>query len=237
MDINHSSRIREKASNRILRVISHSTQELNAFEQVSLHSGMVLQEPDREIDHVYFPEHGLVSLLCVNSDGGMIQVGVIGQEGVVGIPAILGGLSPYRAVVQIEGEAWRTSRLRITDEFERNQWLREALLKYTNSFMIQLAQSSICNCFHTLQERLSRWLLLARDASQNDRLQVTHDLLARLLGTRRASVTVTAGLLQRTGLIRLSRGEIVIVDSAGLESIACECYRIVREGVRRAQAQ
>jgi CRP-like cAMP-binding protein len=115
--------------------------------------------------------------------------------------------------------------------------LRDALLKYTNSFMIQLAQSSICNCFHTLQERLSRWLLLARDASQNDRLQVTHDLLARLLGTRRASVTVTAGLLQRTGLIRLSRGEIVIVDGAGLEAIACECYSIVREGVRRAQSQ
>src|SRR5262245_58761356 len=116
MDINHTNRIPEKASNRILRVLSQSTRELNAFEPVSLRSGMVLQEPDREIDHVYFPEQGLVSLLCVNSDGDMIEVGVIGQEGVVGIPAILGGLSPYRAVVQIQGEAWRTSRLRITDE-------------------------------------------------------------------------------------------------------------------------
>jgi len=237
MDINHVSRISDKASNRILRVLSQSAPELNSFESVSLHSGMVLQEPDREIDHVYFPEQGLVSLLCVNSEGGMIEVGVIGHEGVVGIPAILGGLSPYRAVVQIEGQAWRTSRLRITDEFQRNRWLRDALLKYANSFMIQLAQSSICNCFHTLQERLSRWLLLARDASKNDRLEVTHDLLARLLGTRRASVTVTAGLLQRSGLIKMSRGEIVIVDPAGLEAIACECYTIVREGVRRAQTQ
>jgi CRP-like cAMP-binding protein len=121
----------------------------------------------------------------------------------------------------------------ICDEFQKNKTFQELLLRYTNAFLIQIAQSSICNCYHTLQERLCRWLLIARDAAGSDSLRLTHDLIAHLLGTRRASVTVAAGLLQRAGLIRTKRGEIQILDAAGLEEIACECYWILREGSRR----
>jgi CRP-like cAMP-binding protein len=222
------------SSNKLLGAIADADNtDLCAMERVTLHYGMVLQEPDQEIDHVYFIEDGLVSLLSVSSEGSTIEIGVVGSEGMVGIPAVLGGFSPYRAVVQIRGEAWRMQRKHITDEFLRNKVFHDILLRYTNSFLVRVAQSSICNCFHTLEERLSRWLLLARDSTDSDTLKVTHDVIARLIGTRRASVTVTAGLLQRAGLIRMSRGEIRILNRAGLESIACECYGIVREGVRR----
>jgi len=228
----------EKATNKILGAIQDTSRsDFNSLERVMLRPGMVLQEPDQEIEFVYFIEDGLVSLLSVNSDGGTIEIGVVGSEGMVGIPVILGGFSPYRAVVQIEGQALRMRRRQIADEFQKNRDLHDVLLRYTNSFLVQVAQSSICNCFHTLQERLSRWLLLADDSTDSDRLPITHDVVARLLGTRRASVTVTAGLLQKAGLIKMSRGEIRISNRAGLESVACECYGIVREGVRRMEEQ
>src|SRR6476469_6628251 len=147
-----------------------------------------------------------LSMGTMNAEGSTVQIGLVGNEGMVGVPAILGGVTPYRAVVQMSGDAFRVSGQNLCDEFRHNPFLRDLLLKYTNAFIIQIAQSSICNCYHTLQERLCRWLLVARDAVQSDVLFLTHDLLARLLGTRRASVTVAAGLLQRAGLIRISRG-------------------------------
>lgn len=225
--------MRDISSNKILGALpTEERADLNPLERVTLHCGMVLQEPEQEIDHVYFVEGGLVSLLSVTAEGGSIEIGVVGSEGMVGIPAVLGGIAPYRAVVQIRGEAWRMRRKQITEEFIRNRGLHDMLLRYTNSFLIRIAQNSICNCFHTLEERLSRWLLLARDSTNSDTLKVTHDVIARLLGTRRASVTVTAGSLQKAGLIRMARGEITILNRAGLEAMACECYGIVREGVR-----
>ena len=234
MNENKRTQIPEVSSNRILGAIPQDERaEFDALERVTLHSGMVLQEPDREIDHVYFVEDGLVSLLSVTAEGGSIEIGVVGSEGMVGIPAVLGGTAPYRAVVQIRGEATRMRRNEIAEEFTRNRGLHDLLLRYTNSFLIRIAQNSICNCFHSLEERLSRWLLLARDSTDSDTLKVTHDVIARLLGTRRASITVTAGSLQRAGLIRMARGEITILNRSGLEAIACECYGIVREGVRK----
>jgi CRP-like cAMP-binding protein len=227
----------QRAENKILGALEASSNgAFNALERVTLRPGMVLQEPDQEIEFVYFIEDGLVSLLSVNSDGGTIEIGMVGSEGMVGIPVILGGFSPYRAVVQIEGQAWRMRRRQLAEEFQKNRTLHDILLRYTNTVLVQVAQSSICNCFHTLQERLSRWLLIADDSTESDRLPITHDVVARLLGTRRASITVTAGLLQKAGLIKMSRGEIRISNRAGLESVACECYGVVREGVRRMEA-
>jgi len=226
----------QRAENKILGALQATANgEWNSLERVTLRPGMVLQEPDQEIEYVYFIEDGLVSLLSVNSDGGTIEIGMVVSEGMVGIPVILGGFSPYRAVVQIEGQAWRMRRRQLADEFQKNRSLHDTLLRYTNTVLVQVAQSSICNCFHTLQERLSRWLLVADDSTDSDRLPITHDVVARLLGTRRASITVTAGLLQKAGLIKMSRGEIRISNRAGLESVACECYGIVREGVRRME--
>jgi CRP-like cAMP-binding protein len=179
--------------------------------------------------------NALVSIVSMNSEGATVEIGLVGREGMVGVPAILGGVTPYRAVVQMGGDAFRIRGQRLYEEFRRNPFLRDLLLKYTNAFIVQIAQSSVCNCYHTLQERLCRWLLVARDAVQTDVLILTHDVIARLLGTRRASVTVTAGLLQRAGLIKISRGQLTIVDPVGLESMACECYRILSDGVRRLQ--
>jgi CRP-like cAMP-binding protein len=222
--------------NKLLASLPASSREwLKTLEHVELPAGTVLNEPDEAIDYVYFLASALVSIVSMNSDGSTVEIGSIGSEGMVGVPAFLGGVSPHRAVVQVGGDAFRISSKRLCAEFRRNLFLSDLLLKYTNAFLIQIAQSSICNCYHTLQERLCRWLLVARDAVRGDILLLTHDVIANLLGTRRASVTVTAGLLQRAGLIKISRGRITIVDPAGLETMSCECYSILRSGLRRLQ--
>jgi len=223
-------------NNKILASLPAASRDwLETLEPVSLLAGTVLYEPDEKIEHVYFLTNALVSIVSMNSEGSTVEVGLIGSEGMVGVPAILGGVTPYRAIVQMGGAALRIRGQSLNEEFQRNPFLRNLLLKYTNAFLIQIAQSSICNCYHSLQERLCRWLLVARDAVRSNELVLTHDLIARLLGTRRASVTVAAGLLQRAGLIRLTRGRITIVDAAGLEAASCECYSILRDGVSRLQ--
>src|SRR5215813_7986703 len=222
--------------NRILSLLApNSLDWLEALEPVQLSTGAVLSEPEEAIEHVYFLSGALVSIVSINAEGATVEIGVVGNEGMVGVPAILGGVTPYRAVVQMGGDAFRVRSQKLYEEFQTNPFLRDLLLKYTNAFLIQIAQSSICNCYHTLQERLCRWLLVARDAVQSDVLFLTHDLVARLLATRRASVTVAAGLLQRAGLIKIGRGQITILDPQGLAAMSCECYSIVRKSVRRAQ--
>lgn len=209
---------------------------LQTLELVNLTAGSILCERDEQIEDVYFVNSALVSIVSANSEGATIEIGIVGNEGMVGVPAILGGVTPYRAVVQMGGDAYRINGRMIYEEFRRNPFLRDLLLKYTNAFIIQIAQSSICNCYHTLQERLCRWLLVARDAVGSDVLAMTHDVIAHLLGTRRASVTVAAGLLQRAGLVKISRGQLTILDPAGLEEMSCECYAILRDGIRRLEA-
>jgi CRP-like cAMP-binding protein len=224
----------QQHENKILASVSTSSSDwLEALEPVRLSAGAVLSEADEKIEHVYFLTDALVSIVSMNSEGSTVEIGLVGNEGMVGVPAILGGVIPYRAVVQMSGDAYRIGGRRLYHEFRRNPVLRDLLLKYTNAFLIQVAQSSLCNCYHTLQERLCRWLLVARDAVGSDILLLTHDVIARLLGTRRASVTVTAGLLQRAGLIKMSRGQIAILDPAGLQSMSCECYSILRNEVSR----
>jgi CRP-like cAMP-binding protein len=228
--------IPERSMNKILAALPTASREwTKTLEPIKLSVGTVLYEPDEAIEHVYFLINALVSIVSMNSEGATVEVGLVGHEGMVGVPAILGGVTPYRAVVQMGGDAFRIRGEKLYDEFRSNPFLRDLLLKYTNAFLIQTAQSCICNCYHTLQERLCRWLLIARDAVRGDVLMLTHDVIARLLGTRRTSVTVAAGLLQRAGLIKISRGQIVIIDPAGLESMSCECYAVLRDGIRRVE--
>ena len=237
MKPNKYGEIPQRCMNKILAALPAPSSDLmQNLEPVKLAAGTVLYEPDEAIEHVYFLTNALVSIISMNSEGATVEIGLIGNEGMVGVPAILGGVTPYRAVVQMGGEAFRIRGQKLYEEFRRNPFLRDLLLKYTNAFLIQIAQSSICNCYHTLQERVCRWLLVARDAVRSDVLLLTHDVIARLLGTRRASVTVAMGLLQRAGLIKISRGQIYIIDPQGLEDMSCECYRILREGVRRIQS-
>jgi len=225
------------SENKILAALPKGSRDwLHTLEPVRLQPGMVLYEPDETIEHVYFLNGALVSIISANSEGSTVEIGLVGNEGIVGVPRILGGVAPYRAIVQMGGTALRVRGQRIYDEFRRNPFLRDLLLKYTNAFLIQVAQSSLCNCYHTLQERLSRWLLVARDAVRSDVLLLTHDVIARLLGTRRASVTVAAGLMQRAGLIKISRGQITILDAQGLKGMSCECYGILRDHVQGLQS-
>jgi CRP-like cAMP-binding protein len=225
-----------ESMNKILaRLPGSSRHWLETLELVDLSTGAILYEPDAKVEHAYFLNNALVSILSMNSDGGTVEIGLIGHEGMVGVPAILGGVTPYRAVVQKGGDAFRIRGQSLYDEFRHNELLHDLLLKYTNAFIIQIAQSTICNCYHTLQERLCRWLLVAHDAARGDVLPFTHDVIARLLGTRRASVTVAAGLLQRAGMIQMSRGRLAILDEGGLRSMACECYGILREGIRAVE--
>jgi CRP-like cAMP-binding protein len=236
MKPNTYGEIPQQCENMILASLSSSCGDwLQTLEPVQLPAGTVLYEPDETIEHVYFLTDALVSIISMNSEGSTVEIGLVGNEGMVGVPAILGGVTPYRAIVQMGGDAFRIRARQLNEEFLRNPFLRNLLLKYTNAFLIQTAQSSICNCYHSLQERLCRWLLVARDAVRSDVLLLTHDVVARLLATRRASVTVAAGLLQRAGLIKIGRGQITILDPTGLEAMSCECYTIVRDGVRRLQ--
>jgi CRP-like cAMP-binding protein len=234
MNSAQSGRSGDGVSNNILNSLPKSQRDrFDSLELVSLQPGVVLYEPDQSIDYVYFPNDALISIVSLSSEGATVEIGLVGHEGMVGLPAVLGGVTPYRAVVQMGGSAYRMKGQYVSGEFRRNKAFQELLLRYTNAFLIQIAQSSICNCYHTLQERLCRWLLVARDGARSNSLVMTHDLIARLLGTRRASVTVAAGLLQKAGLISTRRGAITILDSPGLEEIACECYWILKDGSRR----
>src|SRR5262245_53220574 len=157
--------VSDENMNKILAALpTDSRHWVETLEPIELPKGTVLNEPDEKIEHVYFLNNALVSIITMNSDGGTVEIGLVGHEGMVGVPAILGGVTPYRAVVQMGGDAFRTRCQGLREEFRRNTFLRDLLLKYTNAFIIQISQSSICNCYHTLQERLCRWLLVARDA-------------------------------------------------------------------------
>jgi CRP-like cAMP-binding protein len=201
---------------------------MDQLEVVSLKTGDVLFEPDKEISYVYFPTDALIALVCLGADGSAIEVGLIGHEGMVGLPAILGGVTPYQAVVQMSGQACRISVSEMSRLFHADEALRDLILNYVNAFVVMTAQYSICNCYHSLQERVARWLLVASDRVRSNSLAMTHDMIARLLGTRRASVTVTVGLLERAGLVKRRRGMLQIDDREGLEQTACECYATLK---------
>ena len=227
-----------ESQNTLLTLLPETSRlALPPLERVLLQPGMVLYEPEEPIDHLYFPDDALVSIVSLGPEGRTIEIGLIGRDGMVGVPAILGGVTPYRAVVEAGGLALRMKCVRLDDETStNNKAFQTLLLKYTNTFLTQVAQSSLCNCYHQLQERICRWVMVARDAVRTNTLRVTHDTLARLLGTRRASVTTALGLLQKAGLIRTSRGQITILDPDGLRRTCCECYLILRDSIRQLQS-
>lgn len=189
---------------------------------------------DGQTTHAYFLEEGMASVVVSVQNGDTVEVGVIGVDGVVGVPLLLGtDGAPGRTFIQIAGSGFRVKAQVLKDEFERPSELRRYLQKYMQGFMVQTAQTAACNRLHNIEERLSRWLLSCRDRTESDRLSLTHDFLSQMLGAPRTTVTLAAGLLHRAGMIDYSRGVVTIKDRATLENTACECYGIVRDEFRR----
>ena len=208
------------------------------LEPVELKFGEVLFEPGEAIKHVYFPVDCLISLLTAVDKRRTLEVGMVGNEGMAGMPFILGmGVSGVRAIVQGSGNALRMASAPFRIEFERNQPLQDALYRYTYALMAQISQTAACNRFHEAEPRLGRWLLMTRDRVGADEFSLTHEFLAHMLGLRREGVTEAASALKRRNLISYTRGKIQILDVKGLKKSSCSCYQTVKTVFDRAQEQ
>jgi CRP-like cAMP-binding protein len=202
--------------------------------RVPLELRQVLYWPDEPITHVWFPVDAIGSLLTLLGAGDTVEAGLVGREGVIGLPLFLGAEATHgRAVCQIAGEAWRLPAAAFQEEARPDGPLRARLLRYTQALFQQVAQNSGCNRLHAHEERCARWLLQIHDRVHGDAFHLTQEYLAVMLGLSRPSVTIVMGALQRAGLVAYHRGDLVILDRAGLEAAACECYAITRAETER----
>jgi CRP-like cAMP-binding protein len=222
--------------NRLLAVLPEADYErlLPHLRLASLRVGEVLYQAGDSIHTVYFLTAGLVSLVITSKEGIDVEVGMATREGAVGMSSLM---SPDpildRAIVQMEGSAYRISTRVLQDEFNRSSALRGQLLRHAQAVFMQTAQSALCNRLHSIEERMCRWLLTVSDRMGTDELDVTQEFMASMLGSRRSGVTMAAGILRTAGLIGYSRGHITILDREGLEESACECYGVIREKFER----
>lgn len=200
------------------------------LELVPMPLGNVLYESGNKLRHVYFPTTSIISLLYVMRDGASAEIAVVGNEGIIGVALFMGGETmPNRAVVQSAGHAYRLKGQLLKQEFNRSGDLQHLLLRYTQALLTQMAQTAVCNRHHSLDQQLCRWLLLSLDRLPSNELAMTQELIANMLGVRREGVTEAAGNLQKGGLITYRRGRITVLDRAGLEARACECYAVVKK--------
>jgi len=208
----------------------HYRRLFSGLESVALSFGEVLYEPGERIRHVYFPNDSLVSLLTLVDSHLALEVGMVGREGMLGVPLALGkAVSPVRALVQGAGTAMRMKSARFSEELQKSPQLQKEVNRYTGALMAQITQTAACNRFHVVEARLARWLLMTRDRVRSDEFRLTHAFLGHMLGVRRVGVTMAARALQKEKLIRYSRGKIAILDGRGLEAAACSCYEIVKD--------
>lgn len=199
------------------------------LEQVTLTLGEVLSEPGDTLRHVYFPTDCIVSLVHVTQSGASAEIAVVGNEGLIGIALFMGGESTSsRAVVQSAGSAFRLPGHKIKEEFERHGDLLLLMLRYTQALITQMSQTALCNRHHSIDQQLCRWLLLSLDRLRSNKLKMTQELIANMLGVRREGVTEAAGKLQRQNVIEYNRGHIKVLDRKKLESLSCECYSAVK---------
>ncbi|MGA7948853.1 MAG: Crp/Fnr family transcriptional regulator [Thiobacillaceae bacterium] len=207
------------------------------LEPVELAFAEVLYEPQARIRHVYFPIDCFVSMLTSVDADRVAEVGLIGAEGMIGVPVVLGAaVSPFRAVVQGGGTAMRMEIADFRREFSESAALRRELFLFTHLLMIQIAQTAACNRFHVVTQRMARWLLMTRDRVNSNEFRITQEFLALMLGVRRVGVNVAARTLQERKLIAYRRGTITILDHKGLMAAACECYKTVKDSYTKAQA-
>lgn len=201
---------------------------LPKLEPVSLPLGKVLYESGDKLEFALFPTTAIVSLLYVMENGGTAEIGIVGNDGILGFALFLGGdTTTSRAIIQSAGEGLRIKPKDLRDEFARGGRFQDLLLRYTQAIMTQISQTAVCNRLHAVEEQLCRWLLLSHDRLDSNKLVMTHDLISNMLGVRREGITLAAKKLAAKKLITNTRGTITIVDRRGMEEAACECYQIV----------
>ena len=205
------------------------------LEPLTFALGEIVYEPGGHLSYLYFPTTSIVSLIYTMEDGSTAEMGLVGNDGVVGIALFMGGeTTPNRGIVQNAGGALRMKARILQEEFKRGGALQFLLLRcYTQALITQISQTAVCNRLHSVEQRLSRWLLLCHDRVNSDELRMTQEFISNMLGGRRESVTVAAGHLQDARFIHYARGYIKILDRKGLEAVSCECYRVVKDELDR----
>jgi CRP-like cAMP-binding protein len=199
------------------------------LEPITFKLGEVVYESGGHMRHVFFPTTSHISLLYTMIDGSTAEMGLVGNEGVVGIALFMGGeTTPNRAMVQGGGKAFRMKAKTMLDEFNRGGEFQHLLLRYTQALITQISQTAVCNRLHSVEQRLCRWLLMTHDRTDSDELQMTHEFISNMLGVRREGVTVAAHRLQEVGMISYVRGHIDILDRTRLLKHVCECYEVVK---------
>ncbi len=222
--------------NHILRALPQAARErlFPHLTLVALRGGDILYEPGAALRQVYFPIDCVVSLLYVLENGASAEISVVGNEGAVGLSLFIGGeTTTSRAIIHSGGSAYRLTGRRLRAEFEGHGDMLHILLRYSQSLLTQMAQTAICNRHHSVDQQFCRWLLLSLDRLPSNKLRVTQELIANMLGVRREGVTAAAGKLQKLGVIEYVRGQITVLDRPRLEKLSCECYAIVKRETDR----
>lgn len=215
-------------ANRLLAALPREEYERlsQSWDIVHLKLGHVLSHAGELMKDAYFPENGTISLISVTEDGRSIEVAIVGNEGMVGLPLAFGiGATPYQAVVQVHGTVMRMKGAMLRDEFIKHGVFHDILLRHSYALMAQISQTALCNQFHTVEQRLCRWLLMTADRVESDSFELTQQFLSTMLGSGRQGVNAATSSLRKKGLIHYVRGQMTIVDHKSVESASCECYR------------
>lgn len=204
------------------------------LDPVSFKLGEVLYESGDKMDYLYFPTTTIISMLYIMENGGTAEIGVVGNDGLIGNALFMGGdATTSRAISQSAGDAYRMKAEDVKAEFALGGVFQQILLRFTQALMTQISQTAVCNRLHAVEQQLCRWLLLSHDRLDSDKLVMTHDLISNMLGVRREGVTMAAQKLAKRKLIKNVRGTITIIDRQGLEQAVCECYKVVNEEYNR----
>jgi CRP-like cAMP-binding protein len=229
--MNRQSSVNVHGSNRLLALLPQEDQKrlTSLLEPVHLTRGNVVYEAEKPIQYAHFPLSGLISLVLSMEDGSVVEVGTVGNEGMTAFALLHGSATATTdAICQVAGDLLRMSAEAFTREVNENSQFARVMGRSMQAFFSQVAQTTGCNRLHPVEQRLARWMLMTQDRVGQDRLELTQEFLAQMLGVRRQSVNLVASMLQRAGFIRYQRGIIEIVDRSGLESVSCECYEVVR---------
>jgi CRP-like cAMP-binding protein len=227
--------LNDSHGNRILDALQPSERQriLSFSTPMVLDVKTVLFEPGQPITEIYFPLDGVISLVTPLVGGAIVEVATVGNEGIVGVPIAPQGALAVRAITQVAGRSLRMASERFLTEIDHDGQFGQLVGRYLLALFGQIAQAAACNRLHSNEERLSRWLLMSHDRVGVDEFAITHEFLGQMLGSRRATVTLSAGLLQAAGLIRYQRGHVTILDREGLEAVSCECYGVIKHVLDR----